>query len=271
MRGYASCRWGQVHYRSAGALRGNASRTAALLFHESPQSSAIFERALPLLGERLAAYAFDTPGYGYSDPPPGPRSVPEYASAMLEAASSLGLDRFAAVGVHTGTGIALQMAAQAPERVSHLVISGTPGAMREWRAGWLADPPGPIPLADDGAHLRNQWLTATGRGGTADLALATLMTTSVLRIHERWGWALDGVARHDPEPDLRALGCPVLVLGVEFDTLIEEDREAALAAPGARFELVEGLPGQLPWRAPHRFARAVSDFVVGPDPDPGVA
>ena len=136
MRGYASCRWGQVHYRAAGTAEGGA-RPAALLFHESPQSSAIFERALPLLGERIAAYALDTPGYGYSDPPPGPRSLPEYAAAMLEAASSLGLDRFAAVGVHTGTGIALQMAVQAPERVSHLVISGTPGAMREV-AGRLA-------------------------------------------------------------------------------------------------------------------------------------
>ena len=90
------------------------------------------------------------------------------------------------------------------------------------------------------------------------------MTASVLRIHDRWGWALDGVARHDPEPDLRALRCPVLVIGVEFDTLIEEDREAAVTAPGARFALVEGLPGQLPWRAPRRFAREVSDFVAGP-------
>lgn len=263
MRGYASCRWGQVHYRAAGTA-GGGSRPAALLLHESPQSSAIFERALPLLGERIAAYALDTPGYGYSDPPPGPRPVPEYAAAMLEAASSLDLDRFAAVGVHTGAGIALQMAVQAPERVSHLVISGTPGAMREWRAGWLADPPGPVELAGDGSHLRSQWLNATGRGGSADLELATLMTASVLRIHERWGWALDGVARHDPGPDLRALRCPVLVLGVEFDTLIEEDREAALTAPGARFELVEGLPGQLPWRAPRRFAREVTGFVAGP-------
>ncbi len=264
MRGYASCRWGQVHFRAEGVDGADAARPTALLFHESPQSSAIFERTLPLLGERLSAYAFDTPGYGHSDPPPGPQSVPEYAAAMLETASSLGVDRFAAVGVHTGTGIALQMAAQAPERVSHLVISGTPGAMREWRAGWLASPPGPIALAEDGSHLRDQWRTATTRGGGADLALATLMTTSVLRIHERWGWALDGVARHDPEPDLRALSCPVLVLGVEFDTLIEEDRDAALTAPGARFELFEGLPGQLPWRAPHRFAREVADFVTAP-------
>ena len=268
MRGYAPCRWGQLHYRAAGIEGDNeggaAKRPAALLLHESPQSSAIFERALPLLGERIAAYAFDTPGYGYSDPPPGPTSIPEYASALLEAADALGLDRFAAVGVHTGAGIALQIAVQAPERVSHVVISGTPGAMREWRAAWIADPPGPTALAADGAHLREQWRTATARGGTADLVLATQMVASVLRVHERWGWALDGVARHDPEPDLRALRCPLLVLGVEFDTLIEEDREAARTAPDARFELFEGLPGQLPWRAPRRFAREVIDFVTAP-------
>ena len=268
MRGYATCRWGQVHYRAAGTAddttEARAERPAALLLHESPQSSAIFQRTLPLLGAHLAAYALDTPGYGHSDPPPRPSSIPEYAGALLEAADALGLDRFALVGVHTGTAIALQMAAQAPERVSHLVISGTPGAMREWRAGWLADPPGPTPLAEDGAHLREQWRTATTRGGAADVELATQMTANVLRIHERWGWALDGVARYDPEPDLRALRCPVLVLGVEFDTLIEEDREATRTTPGARFELFEGLPGQLPWRAPRRFAREVIDFVTAP-------
>jgi hypothetical protein len=47
------------------------------------KSSTIFEHTLPLFGEHIAAYALDTPGYGHSDPPPGPSTIPEYAAELL--------------------------------------------------------------------------------------------------------------------------------------------------------------------------------------------
>ena len=67
-----------------------------VLFHESPLSSWIFERALPLLGQKLRAFAFDTPGYGHSEPPEYPLEIEAYAERLLAAvtASELTVSRW---------------------------------------------------------------------------------------------------------------------------------------------------------------------------------
>ena len=133
-RGYVEGRWGQVHYRADGE-----SGPAVVLVHESPLSSEEYRLALPELGRSVRAVAFDTPGYGLSDPPPEPQEIPEYAASLLEAADALGLDEFAVVGTHTGASIAVQMALQAaPGRITHAVLSGIPVMRPETRAHLLA-------------------------------------------------------------------------------------------------------------------------------------
>src|SRR5215470_1843015 len=122
MRGYAATRWGQVHYRHEGE-RG----PAIVCLHEAPLSSAIYEPALPLLGRSFRAWALDTPGHGFSDPPPRPPSIEEYGAVLLEAVDALGIDRFVLAGCHTGVDIGLEVTRQAGAgRVTHAVLSGVP-------------------------------------------------------------------------------------------------------------------------------------------------
>jgi pimeloyl-ACP methyl ester carboxylesterase len=120
-RGYVTTRWGQVHLRRAGD-----AGPAVVLLHESPLSSAVYQEALPYLGADVRAIAFDTPGYGMSDGPEGIMEIPDYAATLLEAVDALGVDRFAVAGVHTGASLAVQLAVQAPERVTHAILSGVP-------------------------------------------------------------------------------------------------------------------------------------------------
>src|SRR5919204_5997849 len=78
VRGYARSGLGQVHYRQEGE-----GGPAIVFFHEAPLSSAIYIPALPLLGRSFRAWAFDTPGHGFSDPPERPLTIEEYGTAML--------------------------------------------------------------------------------------------------------------------------------------------------------------------------------------------
>src|ERR1700716_2932184 len=111
MRGYAQTRIGQVHYRHEG---GNGP--AVVCFHEAPMSSAIYAPALPVLARSFRAYAFDTPGHGFSDPFPRQPSIEEYASTLLESIDYIGVDQFIVVGCHTGAAIGLEIARQAGDR-----------------------------------------------------------------------------------------------------------------------------------------------------------
>ena len=255
-RRYVDTRWGQVHLREAG--EGHA----IVLLHESPLSSRVYEDVLPLLAARARAVAFDTPGYGMSDPPPSECEIPDYATTLLEAVSALGIERFAAVGVHTGASLALQLAVQAPERVTHVVFSGLPLLEPETRAEMLASWSPRVEPDDAGTHLTWAWDRYTRIWGGPASAVH-FGATHLLGNIERYHWAYNAAFRYDPEPDLDKISAPVLFLTAEEDLLIAEDRLAAERIAGAQLTVVPGFRGQLPLRAPQQFASGVLDFVVG--------
>jgi pimeloyl-ACP methyl ester carboxylesterase len=255
-RRYVDTRWGQVHLREAG--EGHA----IVFLHESPLSSRVYDSVLPLVAPRARALAFDTPGYGMSDPPPSECEIPDYAATLLEAIGALGVDRFAAVGVHTGASLALQLAVQAPERVSHVVFSGLPLFTPEARAEMLASWAPQIQPDDAGSHMTWAWQRYMRIwGGPA--STVHVGATHLLGNLDRYHWAYNAAFRYDPEPDLDRITAPVLFLTAEEDLLIAEDRRAAERISGGRLVTVPGLRGQLPLRAPQEFANGVLSFVMG--------
>ncbi len=76
----------------------------------------------------FSVLALDLPGHGRSDGPP-PSSVQEAASWARLVLDSLGVQRTAWVGHSLGSLIALEAAAQAPQRASALVLLGTAAPM----------------------------------------------------------------------------------------------------------------------------------------------
>ncbi|MCG8316919.1 MAG: alpha/beta fold hydrolase [Pseudomonadales bacterium] len=69
----------------------------------------------------------DLPGFGDSDKPDLDYTLDFFASAMLEFADQLDLEKFALVGNSLGGAVSLGMALAAPERVSHLILMGCGG------------------------------------------------------------------------------------------------------------------------------------------------
>ena len=279
MRGYVDTRWGQVHFRHA----GDAGPTI-VFFHESPLSSVIYDPALPYLGRSFRAYAFDTPGFGQSDPPPQPPSVEEYSATLLEAIDNLGIERLVVAGCHTGAALALDVARQAgPERVSHVVLTGvTLMKPHEWEP-WLAhrvfgegrtvDPTRTakeifapdFELRRDGSHLGWAWTrTAVGRKDwppDSPLELVNRAVMQLLIAGRTYNWGYRAVWDYDAEPALRALACPVLMLNAAEDPLAHLDEPVAQLLQNGRVVHVEGLAGQLPSRVPEQFADEIAQFV----------
>jgi pimeloyl-ACP methyl ester carboxylesterase len=73
--------------------------------------------------------AIDLPGHCKSEGPP-PESVEQAAATVIALLDAMGIAKAALIGHSFGSLIALQAAAQAPERVSHLVMVGTAFPMR---------------------------------------------------------------------------------------------------------------------------------------------
>ena len=108
-----------IHWRAIG------QGPALVLLHESPRSSASLIPLMKRLSNDFCCIAFDTPGYGASDPlPEGVKSLTEFACVIRQTIASLGIETFCLYGTHTGAAIALQLAELMPERVTSLLLDG---------------------------------------------------------------------------------------------------------------------------------------------------
>ena len=254
--GYVDAEWGQVHYRRS----GEAGPWIAL-FHESPLSSAVYDRVLPLLGERMRAVAFDTPGYGASSPPAGPGAeIPAYARVLAQAAAALDMQRPILAGVHTGASLAI--AASALGDTAGLILTGIPLYTPEERSSHVQDYAPPLEFDETGSQFA--WAIDRYRriwGPNLPPDLLHIAVVDLLRAGPRYDWAYQAAFRYDPAPMLQAFEGPVLLLDAEFDSLASKDALAVELARDAQLAVLEKLPGQPHLRAPERYAELVFSFL----------
>ena len=151
-RRFCRTRLGHVHC----VLAGDGAQTPLVLLHQTPRSVDEFAEVIPRLARERRVIAIDTPGYGCSDRVPGQPSVEDYAGAVLEALTSLGVDRFVPVGHHTGEIVAVELAAAAPDRVERVALSGPldlDAAGREYLKPFFRQ----WTIAPDGSHLTDKF------------------------------------------------------------------------------------------------------------------
>jgi len=138
--GDATCRYGRLHY-----LSGGAGGIPLVLLHQTPFSSAAF---LPLARKLVAerrVIAFDTPGFGQSDPPPAPLSMDAYAAAFADALDEMGERQVDVLGYHTGAYLAAELAIARPDLVRRVSLSGIPFRPLAERQAKLAQTPPAYP------------------------------------------------------------------------------------------------------------------------------
>ena len=209
-RGYAGTTFGQVHFYDTETP--NAS--TLMLLHQSPQSGAMFEAAMPLLGQRFRTIAMDTLGYGMSDRPDRALEPEEYAQSVTEVMDGLGINTFALCGAHTGATFAIQTAIQAADRVTALVLSGPPlhpplppDAPR--RKPKMKPPP---PPKENGSHLTDLWQARWPVAAPIDPAIfqkrfLTAVTTGASAVS-----AYHAVYKYDLTERLNLVQCPILIV-----------------------------------------------------------
>lgn len=251
MRGYVGTRWGQLHYSSTGS-----GEHTIVLFHETPLDLRAFSRLTAELSGSLRVVAFDTPGYGESDPPNEITTVEQYAETFAEAIEALGIEHLSVLGVHSGADFAIELAGVTmPDRVDRVVLMGVPfyeEAVRRSRV------PATVPaFRDDGMHLLDIFHR---RSSDYDADLKGRMTAAVVDRPGRAYWARQSVYAYLPGDVLPKITVPVLFLSNERDPLYSGDEMArAVVADGHQVVIPsEQLP--LYWTQPQRVAAEVKSF-----------
>jgi len=145
-RGYADGPFGQIHFQTIG------DGTPLVLLHQAPMTSGQFDNVYARLAAHgLTAIGIDMPGFGMSDPTPFTPTVADYAQVVPPVLDSLGIERAAVLGHHTGALVATEAAVRFAERVAAVIINGpllvTEEAraeffqkLHQWELGYAATP-----------------------------------------------------------------------------------------------------------------------------------
>ncbi|WNJ88362.1 alpha/beta hydrolase [Bosea sp. 685] len=235
-----------------------------LLLHQTPRSWDEYRDVLPLLGRHYRAIAMDTVGFGDSQAlPAGQDSIESWAACAFDLLDALGLPEAALIGHHTGSAIAIEMAAARPERIPALVLSAPPyvDAARRAKYADKAVIDGATPGAD-GAHLLALWRMRQPFYPAGDIALLERFMIDALKAGRLAAEGHRVVNRYVMEARLPLLGCPTLVIAPTADPhAYPVAGKVADAIAGASLVEIAGGMVPLPDQMPEAFTDAVLAFL----------
>ena len=221
-RGLVETSEGRIYFEEIGA------GPALVLLHPSPQSSRVYWRLISLLAKRFRVVAFDTLGFGRSDPLPDGVTMERLGASVGDAMSALDIDRAHLFGFHTGNKIAAALASDNPDRVDRLMLCGQTHSL----------------IADQSARIAafgpitDRYFEAKSAESEADSAAAAHMqwATEMFADMSRLWWDKRAIAEFGYTPELRRY------LAARISDLLEaKPSAAAIYAANFNFDFEAAL------------------------------
>lgn len=231
--------------------------------------AAMLKACVPYLSQHFRVVTMDGRGNGRSDRPRGPEhyGFDHYVADFCAVLDAAGADRVALVGISAAAMTVLRVAAEQPQRVSHVVTAGG-------FAESLATDPAVAALAQaEVDRMHTDW------PGYVDAFMANIFnephSTKPYEDGVRYAWATDaevlawaykGWRGHDVREQARRVACPTLVIHGDADRRVPYPKGQAIheLVPGARLLTIGGGGHVTAARDPVAFNRAVREFVAGP-------
>lgn len=130
---FVKSRDAQIHY----ALEGKSSKPPLILSHSLGADFSMWDLQIPEFSKFFRVLRSDTRGHGKSSVTSGPYTIEQLATDVLALADGLQFERFHFCGLSMGGQIGMWLAANAPQRLSKVVLCSTAakiGTPEVWNA-----------------------------------------------------------------------------------------------------------------------------------------
>jgi 3-oxoadipate enol-lactonase len=256
--------------RLAACMDGPDGAPVLVLANPIGTTRAIWAAQVPVLRENFRLLRFELRGHGEpgarSSAPPGPYSIAELGTDVLGLMREHGITTAAYCGISIGGMIGLWLAANAPDRISSLVVCCAAITPMPSRQAWL----------DRAALVRSSGMPAISdmippRWFTADfIARQPAAVSAVLDMllgTDPLGYAgcAEAIADLDLAPVLGAIKAPTLVLAGAEDPAAPpwQGARTALGIAGSRLTVIRGTSHLAPYQTPGPVTAAILSHLIG--------
>ena len=256
--------------RLAASLDGSDDAPVLVLANPLGTTRAIWAAQVPLLQRHFRLLRFELRGHGEpgarSAAPPGPYSIAELGTDVLSLMRDHGVSAAAYCGISLGGMIGLWLAANAPERISSLVVCCAAITPMPSRQAWL----------DRAALVRSGGMAAISemippRWFTADFiarqpaAVSAVMDMLLGTDPQGYAGCAEAIADVDLAPALSAIKAPTLVLAGAEDLAAPpwQGARTALGIAESRLTVVRGTSHLAPYQTPGPVTAAILGHLVG--------
>ena len=258
-----------LHY----AERGDRAGEAILFLHAYVDSWYSYSRVLPLLSSSYHAFALDQRGHGDSDKPQCCYTVDDFTADVHAFMDAVGIEEATIVGDSSGGMIAQRMALDYPQRVSRLVLIGSPTtlvnneAIMEAGEQMLAALEAPI-SPEFVRQFQESWIYHPVPQEFLQEVLSQTLKVPARVWHDYWEGVLLTV---DDRTRLGEIAAPTLILWGERDAALprEEQERRAAAIPDAMLKVYPDTGHAVAWERPEWVVRDLEAFMENPR-SPGV-
>lgn len=230
--------------------------------------SQMLKLCVPYLSRHFRVITMDARGNGRSDRPRGEEAYTfeEYYQDFVAVLDAVGAERVAVVGISATTMTALRVAAEQPDRISHVI---TAGGFSDWVTD---DPQIRERMRQQGEIMQRDW------PGFLDWffsrAFSEPHSTKAIEDAVRFGWCStgdvvfhgrNGWMNNDVRDLARQVRCPTLVIHGDDDQTVRYQSARVIheLVPGSRLLTIGGGGHLTAARDPVVFNREVRDFVLG--------
>jgi rifampin ADP-ribosylating transferase len=241
---------------------GAGSGVPVLLLHAWGESRRSFDRLLSLLPDTVRAVAVDQRGHGDADTPADGYSLASLADDVVGFMDAVGLPPAVLVGSSSGGYVAQQVAVTSPDRVSGLVLVGSPRSLQ-----------GRPAFAEEIDRLSDPVDASWVRESITWYPLIQSVPESYVedRVQDGaripahvWRAAFNGLCDATPPTDEGQITSPTLILWGERDELLsrKQQEDLARAATGSRLVVYPDTGHLVLWERPDQVAADLMSFLA---------
>jgi pimeloyl-ACP methyl ester carboxylesterase len=242
--------------------QGDPTGPAVILLHAWVESSGCFDRVRPKLPPRLRVLAMDQRGHGDADKPADGYALRNFTDDVEAFMDAVSLQSAVLLGSSSGGYVAQQVAVDAPQRVTGLVLVGAPRSLQDRPAfadevDLLTDPLDPTWVEDS--------LTWFPRYHDVPHWYIKDRIRDGLRVPAHvWRAGLAGLTTAVPPSESGTITAPTLIIWGGLDELLPQAdaEELAAAIPGAQLKIYEDTGHLVLWEQPERVAEDLVGFVA---------